>query len=320
MGSKRKSGLTNSNTSFTATVVYEQPDFEELNRRFPTYVDSDYESIGTFSTNVLCKKDVIRETRDITFEYVQLDREESTTEEVFAALDRRDVRPALYEELLAFYKQYPKEVTTEHPIVALGSVAYHRSGPCIIPKVAYLRDWFGCWLDLYEADDKWPCDLRFLVVRSNNESLTAPVVYDQPTLKKLDSWFSFGVDRDYIDKRFAPIPIKSNRVVSRKSREVAFEYVCMDRDASTDAVLVEMDRKGLRPALYEELLGFLKKYPQEKQKRPSIVALGSVTWMCGYYVACLSNFGFNWGLNLQKFDQIWSENDRFLAVPLQVST
>ncbi|MFZ2804133.1 MAG: hypothetical protein WA001_02840 [Patescibacteria group bacterium] len=64
--------------------------------------------------------------------------------------------------------------------------------------------------------------------------------------------------------------------MSRQNRTVEVEYFKMERDdASTEEVLVEHDRHGLRPTLYEELIGFAAAFPDEQLKQP-IVALGSV--------------------------------------------
>jgi hypothetical protein len=88
----------------------------------------------------------------------------------------------------------------------------------------------------------------------------------------------------------------------------------MDRDASTDEVLAEMDRKGLRPALYEELLGFAEKYPDEQRKYP-IVALGSEADVGGDRgVACLWRDGDGRHLDLGWIADVWDGHDRFLAV------
>ena len=87
----------------------------------------------------------------------------------------------------------------------------------------------------------------------------------------------------------------------------------MDRDASTDEVLAEMDRRGLRPALYEELLGFAEKYPDEQRKYP-IVALGSEADVGGRRrVAYLWDGGDGRSLNLGWIGSGWNDDYRFLA-------
>lgn len=148
---------------------------------------------------------------------------------------------------------------------------------------------------------------------NGSSPFSAPVVYVQPAFEELKRRFPAYVDPDYKDRRFGPI--ERCKAVSKENREVAFEYVHMDRDASTDEVLAEMDRRGLRPALYEELLGFAEKYPDEQRKYP-IVALGSESDVGGRRrVASLWRDGVGRDLHLGWVDDDgWDCYDRFLAV------
>lgn len=111
-----------------------------------------------------------------------------------------------------------------------------------------------------------------------NAQFSAPVVYVHPPLEELRRRFPDYVNSYYTSKHFDPIGRCMD--VSRESRVVVFEYVRMDRDTSKEEVLSKMDRNGLRPALYEELLGFSLKYPDERRKY-CIVALGSETVVNG---------------------------------------
>ena len=148
--------------------------------------------------------------------------------------------------------------------------------------------------------------------QNGNSLFSAPIAYVQPEFEELKRRFRAYVNPDYKGKRFDPI--ERCKAVSKENREVAFEYVHMDRDASTDEVLAEMDRKGLRPALYEELLGFAEKYPDEQLKFP-IVALGSGTFVVGgRRVACLWRGDFGRYLDLFWFAGGWHDDYRFLAV------
>lgn len=104
-------------------------------------------------------------------------------------------------------------------------------------------------------------------------TFVAPDLYVQPSYEELTRRFQ-GVAPDYRSYRF--YPIERCKDVSRENREVTFELVHLDRGATKDEVLAEMDRRGLRPALYEELLRFAEKYPYEQMKY-LIVALGSET-------------------------------------------
>lgn len=165
-----------------------------------------------------------------------------------------------------------------------------------------------------QAHEDWQAEQPKIDLKpiKTTEPFTAPVVYVQPEYEELKRRFPAYVNPDYKGKRFDPI--ERCKAVSKENREVAFEYVHMDRDASTDEVLAEMDRKGLRPALYEELLGFAEKYPDEQRKFP-IVALGSEAYVDGRRtLACLWHGGDERFLHLCWLDGDWFGNYRFLAV------
>ena len=147
--------------------------------------------------------------------------------------------------------------------------------------------------------------------QTNGSLFSAPIAYVQPEFEELKRRFPAYVNPDCKGKWFDPI--ERCKGVSTENREVAFEYVHMDRDASTDEVLAEMDRRGLRPALYEELLGFAEKYPDEQRKYP-IVALGSGTDVGGLRdVAYLWSDGDGRGLDLRWIGLGWRDDYRFLA-------
>jgi hypothetical protein len=150
------------------------------------------------------------------------------------------------------------------------------------------------------------------VQTNGNAPFSAPIVYDQPEFEELKRRFPAYVNPDYKGKRFDPI--ERCKGVSKENREVAFEYVHMARDASTDEVLAEMDRRGLRPALFEEILGFAEKYPDEQRKYP-IVALGSESGVDGSrYVAYLWFGDSGRSLDLYWVGLDWDDDYRFLAV------
>ncbi|MEK7656064.1 MAG: hypothetical protein AAB386_05295 [Patescibacteria group bacterium] len=143
---------------------------------------------------------------------------------------------------------------------------------------------------------------------------SAWVTYVQPEFEELKRRFPAYVYPGYKGKRFDPIA--RCKVVSKENCELDFEYVYMGRKASTDEVLAEMDRKCLRPALYEELLGFAEVYPDEQLKY-YIAALGSETRVDGRRVAAyLCNDSRGSALDLHWIDYDWykSFQFRFLAV------
>lgn len=142
---------------------------------------------------------------------------------------------------------------------------------------------------------------------------SAYVEYKQPRYLPEEEVFD-EVDFYYNSKKFKPIDICKG--ISTEPREIEFELVHLNKDMSTEAVLSELDRQRLRPALYEELLGFAKRYPEEQRKYP-IVALGS---FCRHnlslYSPCI--YGNIWGRVLDAFaaDRYykWDPYCRFLVV------
>lgn len=109
------------------------------------------------------------------------------------------------------------------------------------------------------------------VVEEGSVTFTAVVKYIQPSYTELKQAF------DHVDNHFSYAklePIERCRKISREQREVVFEYIHFGREISPDDALEEMDRRGFRPALYEELLAFAKQYPNEHRKF-EIEALGS---------------------------------------------
>jgi hypothetical protein len=115
-GSSNITGIRPSDPIFVVRVVYIQPGIRELERRFHV-CPHDFE--GTFVPIERCK-DVNRKTRKVEFRIVRINRR-VTIEVALAILEMNGLRPALYEEFLAFACRYPKD-QLKHGVVALGSV------------------------------------------------------------------------------------------------------------------------------------------------------------------------------------------------------
>ncbi len=144
----------------------------------------------------------------------------------------------------------------------------------------------------------------------------AEVIYVQPSYADLKKVFDCVYD-GYKNAEFKPIDICKD--VSVENREIEFELVHLNKDVSTDKALAELDKQGLCPALYEELLAFAAKYP-ELQKQFPIVALGSV---CRYDDDLYSPY-VRWNdverdLDFYWIDDGWCDRYRFLAVRKQPS-
>jgi hypothetical protein len=98
-------------------------------------------------------------------------------------------------------------------------------------------------------------------------------------------------------------------------KDVSIELVHFDRVMSSDDVLSELDRRGLRPATLPELLAFGAKYP-EKQREFPIVALASVwrSWVGSRHVPCLWSDADGRYLGLGWLVCRWGAHYRFAAV------
>ncbi len=139
------------------------------------------------------------------------------------------------------------------------------------------------------------------------------------SLVMIDDWnVNFGqlttlfhaVDHRFRDAKFEPIA--SCRNISTKAHEVTFEYVHLDRKVSTQSVLAEMERLGVRPALCHELVVFGVMNPGERRIFP-IPALGSVALLDGrHHVASFDISGLS--LGLMNEEPGYYRGCRFLAV------
>lgn len=137
----------------------------------------------------------------------------------------------------------------------------------------------------------------------------ATVVYIQPEYDDLKRRFPADA-HEFKGLKFEMVA--RDRILSKSVR---FEFVQMPPGATTDAVLCEMELRGLRPATFEELLGFAAKYPEE-QRRNKIVAIGSTVIIDGQ-----RNVPYLWYihrrgrcLRLDLLANIWNGNFVFLAV------
>lgn len=154
-------------------------------------------------------------------------------------------------------------------------------------------------------------------MQQERQQFSAFVKYEQPPYGELKRCFPAYVSHDYKEnERFRPIEVIGNCIAAPLSgdRELVFEYVHPNRDATTTKVLIEMLGLGLRPALYEELLGFAERYPNEQQKHP-IIALGSIMGT-GIHrrVPCLWDEGRGRLLSTRSLANDWVDVYRFLAV------
>ncbi len=99
------------------------------------------------------------------------------------------------------------------------------------------------------------------------------------------------------------------------AEDVEIELVHLDRDISTDDALVELDKRGLRPANPAELLAFGATFPEVQREFP-VIALGQF-WRYpfgGRVVVCLVRFGGKRFADLRWPDNDWARRCRFAGV------
>jgi len=116
-------------------------------------------------------------------------------------------------------------------------------------------------------------------------------------------WFNDDITAEHF-------PIKGNG-----KDEVDFQLVHLNKSASSEEVLLHMEKNNLRPATLAELLAFGAKYPEIQREFP-ICALGS-SWVDrggDRRVPCLGRSGSGRLLGLGWFDGDWHGGYRFLAV------
>lgn len=150
------------------------------------------------------------------------------------------------------------------------------------------------------------------VAEKVTDTFKVMVDYLKPTYDQLKASF------DWVNGNFAHVTfelIERCKGISQEAREITFQYVHLGVYASTEAVLAEMYRMGLRPATYLELLAFAKQFPNEQRKHP-ILALGSFWVIPGGYrgAACLDEGAGKRGLSLLWCVDGWRGVCRFLAV------
>ncbi|MDP3143582.1 MAG: hypothetical protein Q8N14_06600 [Candidatus Omnitrophota bacterium] len=99
------------------------------------------------------------------------------------------------------------------------------------------------------------------------------------------------------------------------SKEVSIELIHFGRYMTTDEVLSELDKMGLRPTTLKKFRAFSEKHPDIRRKFP-IIALGSI-WrrLLGYqFCAYLDGSESRLIRDLAWFNYRWSDVCRFAAV------
>jgi hypothetical protein len=145
-----------------------------------------------------------------------------------------------------------------------------------------------------------------LIVGARAEVFKVVVDYSQTLADMIAAGKYDWVNSDITQEHF---PVKGEGKV-----ESELVLVHLNRTASTEEVLKELDNRGLQPATIAELLAFGAKYP-DKQKEFPIIALGSV-WQPPHghrLVAYLHEHASDRHLYLFWYERGWPGSSRFLA-------
>ena len=157
------------------------------------------------------------------------------------------------------------------------------------------------------------------------EQLKDFVAGRNPFQKKADNVFKVTVNYDLsveflvANGKYSWVnnDITSKNFPTTRKGEVtlSLELVHLNQVLTSEEVLKELDKRGLRPAELHELLSFGAQYPEEQRKYP-IVALGSVWqhWHDYRYVPYLRWLGGGRVLSLGWIGRRWGEGCRFVAV------
>lgn len=146
--------------TFKAQVEYSAPSYEGLARVFRR-VDERFEyELCRASEPIEACRGVILARREIMFELVCMDKR-TGADTALAQITMQGLRPALFEELLAFAHKYPFG-QFNFPIAAIGSHCHF--GDRVL--YAYYYPFIdGRTITLAGTASKWDSEVRFLAVR-----------------------------------------------------------------------------------------------------------------------------------------------------------
>jgi hypothetical protein len=188
--------------------------------------------------------------------------ESMSTEAVLKTLEEENLRPATLSELLAFGIRY-HQPQLEFRIAALGSVS-HNSGNRVF--VAYLDrhglDGRGLLVEYFNIH--WPHNYRFAVVRKPTKIF--PIKVEAKTISDLVKAGNYPQ---------ANVDISDANFSADKPHEAGVILKHFGQQMSSDDILKELDREGLRPVTMSELLALGAQHPQ-LQLKFDIIGLGSV--------------------------------------------
>ena len=105
--------------------------------------------------------------------------------------------------------------------------------------------------------------------------------------------------------------------ISSSESEVTMQYVTFDHEPTTQEVLDEFERRGLKRPDRAQVESFHDQHPEEREKYPVIGLVGSVTGRRGHQsVAYVYANSRGVDLYWSRLDYGWRQRCRFLAVSM----
>ena len=171
-----KGSIWDGDASFTLDVEPNQPDITELQERFNGAVAREYKDLREFTSP----------TRNFVFRSNEADfvlfvnDQDRTYDETVRAMSRCGLRPALYEELLAFGQRFPRRFNAvDGDVVELGSFAGIKGKSILDPTslsynavLSYRGDELTLELRAFIRVVRWPASTRYLAVRLPSQTLS----------------------------------------------------------------------------------------------------------------------------------------------------
>ena len=170
-----KGGIWDGDTSFTLDVEPNQPDITELQERFNGAVAREYKDLREFTSP----------TRNFVFRSNEADfvlfvnDQDRTYDETVRAMSRCGLRPALYQELLAFAQRFPRRFSAvDGDVVELGSFAgikghiLDTTSPSYNAALSYRGEELSLELRPFIRVVHWPASTRYLAVRLPPQNLS----------------------------------------------------------------------------------------------------------------------------------------------------
>ena len=201
----------------------------------------------------------------------------------------------------------------------------HRKANPKSPSLSVLGRWLGFWTALVEelsglggdddtlrrviSDAAWRRRVAEFIVdaaKRVGEMFTVVVNPSDQRWREIDRSHYVYVDSDLTVDHFP---------VSGSAGEVTMTYVTFDHEPTTQEVLDEFQRRGLKRPDRAQTETFLDKHPEERQKYPVIGLCGSVAGRDGNRgVAFVRAYSNGVSLDWDGLGSGWGQDCRFLAV------